>query len=277
MILLLPFFMFYAIMYLENMVFFITNHNFIQTINEVIMINCKDLYLDLNGKLHNVIEDTLINDNMKIHAISHQFIVDFEKWINQLSNNDEVILYRSALIEYQYSLLFVAQGLYRQAFNSLRFCLEHTLFGIYLSTSELNFRRWKSGNFDVYWSMITDENQGIFSKLFIDVFNAEFSDRSTELRELAKLVYRECSEFTHGNYKAALMISEAIKFDNSLYNLWQDKADSVRYLITVIFFIRYYEKIQSNDIAIELESSIVEYIGTLPQVQLFYNIIKRGK
>lgn len=239
------------------------------------MKDCKDLYIDINEKLHTIIEDTLIEKNIKIHSISHNFVEDFEKWIDQFSSENEVILYKSALIEYQYALLFVAQGLYRQAFNSLRFCLEHTFFGVYLSTSEFNFRKWKNGQLDVYWSMITDENEGIFSKIFIGLFNVDFTEKSTELRELSKLVYRECSEFTHGNYKTATLIPESIKYDEKLFDYWQDKADTVRFLITMIFFIRYNEKIQSKSVAIELENSIVEYIGTIPQVQAFYDIMKK--
>lgn len=239
------------------------------------MKDCKQLYLLLNEKLHFVIEETLIEENIKAQSISHNFVADFEKWIDQLSINNEVILYKSALIEYQHALLYVAQGLYRQAFNSLRFCLEHTLFGVYLSASEFNFRRWKSGQLDVYWSMITDENQGIFSKLFIDVFNAEFSEKSTELRKMSKLVYRECSEFTHENFKVASLIPEAIRYDEKLFNYWQDKADTVRYIIIMMFFIRYNEKIQSKNIAVELESSIMEYIGIMPQVQAFYDTINK--
>lgn len=238
------------------------------------MKDCKQLYLELNQLLGGIINETLNAGNLLKHSESYNFIGDFEKWIIQLSNSNEVILYKYALLEYQHALLLVVQGMYRQAFNSLRFCLEHICFGIYLSVNEYDFRRWKAGQLDVYWSNIIEENS-VFSKPFINLFAPELSDKATELKTLAKVVYRECSEFTHGNYNVAQLLSEELSYNEDLFLLWQDKAETVRYIVTMMLFIRYKDYIQDNNLVAEFESVIMDYIGTLPEIQAFYEVAKR--
>lgn len=238
------------------------------------MIDCKELYLEINHKLESIISVSLNEDNSVKYSASYSFISDFDNWVAQFSDMNEVILYKYALLEYQHALLLVVQGMYRQAFNSLRFCLEHTCFGIYLSINEYDFRKWKAGQLDVYWKNITGENS-IFSKTFINLFAPELSDKATELRTMAKAVYRECSEFTHGNYSVALLLSDELDYDEELFLLWQDKAETIRYIITMMFFIRYKDYIQNKNLAGDLESTIMEYIGTIPEIQAFYEVVMR--
>jgi len=59
-------------------------------------------------------------NNILIHAKSHNFISDIEKWIDILSERYEIRSLSYALQEYQFALLAVVQGQYRQAFISLR-------------------------------------------------------------------------------------------------------------------------------------------------------------
>lgn len=238
------------------------------------MLDCKELYLNINHRLEDIINESLNELNVAEQAKGYNFIEDYDKWIENFEALDETVLYKYALMDYQHALLLVSQGLYRQAFNSLRFCLEHTCFGIYLSLNEYNFRKWKAGQLDVYWSSITGEDS-IFSKTFINLFAPELSHKATELITMAKSVYRECSEFTHGNYNITLLLSEELNYDEDLFAMWHEKADTIRYIITIMFFIRYKDYIEKNDLVGALENSIVEYIGTLPEVQAFLEVSKK--
>lgn len=109
-------------------------------------------YQNINGEFASIISKSLEADNLQVHAKAASFMDDFQQWIELLSDSYEVILYKEALSEYRSMLLFWCMGLYKHAFISLRSYFEATLFGVQLSTNELNFRLWKSESLDLYWS-----------------------------------------------------------------------------------------------------------------------------
>ena len=53
-------------------------------------------------------------------ARSHQFVQEIELWVSALGSRRENTLLRVAAYEYQFALLALAQGHYRQAFKGLR-------------------------------------------------------------------------------------------------------------------------------------------------------------
>lgn len=236
-------------------------------------MDCIDAYISMNENLINVTKNSLINGNITIQARSQMFINDYEKWIECIGDCSEIILYQTALEEYATALMFAVQGLYRQAFASLRFCLEYTLFAVYISANELKFRTWRNGEMDISWSALTDVNTGIFSRLFINAFAPEFNDKAYELQNIAKAVYRECSEYVHGNYKTTIILPEHIKYDDILFHTVHEKADSIKYLISMAFFIRYKDLLRDPSLLKELEQPIMSNIGTIPVVQELYTKI----
>jgi len=232
-----------------------------------------DTYTLMGKNLINVTKDTLTSTNIIMQSESQMFINDYEKWLDCIGDRSEKILYQTALGEYATALMFTVQGLYRQAFASLRFCLEHTLFGIYLSVNELQYRTWRNGELDISWSALTDVDTGIFSKLFINAFAPELYEKSCELRNIAKAVYRECSEFVHGNFKTTVVLPEHVKYNDALFHSVHEKADSIKYLITMVFCIRYRDLLNDPLLLKELEQPIMSNIGTIPLVQELYSKI----
>ena len=149
-------------------------------------------YQNINEKFSGIISESLTGKNLQMHAKASRFVEDYKQWIDFLEDSYEVVIYKEALAEYQSMLLFWCMGLYKHAFISLRSYFEATMFGIQLSTNELNFRLWKSETLDLYWSQIMDDNEGIFSKKFVQAFEPLFADEAYGMKEIAKRVYREC-------------------------------------------------------------------------------------
>ena len=180
-------------------------------------------YKNINSGFANIISESLKTDNVQVHAKAASFIDDFQQWIELLGDSYEVILYKEALSEYRSMLLFWCMGLYKHAFISLRSYFEETLFGVQLSANEWKFRLWKNGSLDLYWSQITNENDGIFSSKFVDAFSPLFCKEATGMRRIAIEVYRECSEFIHNNYGATTSLPDATQFDQKIFSLIADK------------------------------------------------------
>lgn len=199
------------------------------------------------------------------------FVNDFGVWVECLKDIPQAILFKSALNECATANLFCSQGLYKQAMVSLRLCLEHSLYAIYLSANDFYFRRWKDGKEDMKWSLITDVNLGIFSKTFIRAYAPEFEERSDELINIARNVYRECSEYIHGNYDKLNCLPGHNMFSQELLMQYITRFQSIAYLLSVALVIRFKEYILSEDMLVVLEDAIMHNIEMLPEIQLLYS------
>lgn len=199
------------------------------------------------------------------------FIKDFKAWVDCLQEIPQSLLFKSALNECATANLFCCQGLYKHAIVSLRFCLEHCLFAIHMSSNDFLFRRWKEGREDLYWSAITNSDTGIFSKNFIHSYAPEFEDMSMELNAIAVNVYRECSEYVHGNYSKLNCLPEQSEFNEKMLSQYISHFNSISYLISVMMFIRFKDYILSKSMLTTLEDSIMHNIGMLPQILSLYS------
>ena len=199
------------------------------------------------------------------------FVEDYSKWISCLAPFPQHILFDSSLNECSTANFFCSLGLYKHAMISLRLCLEHCLFGIQLSANDFAFRNWRMGNKDMSWAAIVDPNIGVFSKQFIRAYAAEFEERSNELNSIANSVYRECSEFIHGNYEKLNCLPGKNEFDQRMFSSYIDKFKSISYLLSVALLIRFKEFICNNNLLSTLEEPIMHNIDTLPEVQYLYS------
>lgn len=228
-------------------------------------------YQNINEKFSGIISESLTGKNLQMHAKASRFVEDYKQWIDFLEDSYEVVIYKEALSEYQSMLLFWCMGLYKHAFISLRSYFEATMFGIQLSTNELNFRLWKSETLDLYWSQIMDDNEGIFSKKFVQAFEPLFADEAYGMKEIAKRVYRECSEFIHNNYGATSLLPKATQFNQAIFELLADKVESINQVIIFALTMRYVEDIIERDKLSEFEEVIMDEIGYLGCAQEIYN------
>jgi hypothetical protein len=242
---------------------------------EEYMKEYKDLYIEINHKQAVVIDTSLHGTNKEIFAKSHLFLSDLEKWMKYLSSNSEALLYKTAIEEYANCLFLITCGLYRQSYITLRFFLEHVLFGLYLSVNELNFRRWSMNKYDMHWAEITDIEKGVFCKDYFEAYSPEFTEYSLELLNICKQLYRELSEYTHGNLLATQTLPAEIIFNEEIFIDINQKIDSIRHLITFLFFIRY-KNILSNKAVHDLENPIMDVIGNYPEVQAFFALEKES-
>ena len=65
---------------------------------------------------------------------------------------------------------------------------------------------------------------------------------------MAKRVYRECSQFTHGNYSAWEVIKYPPVYDEKAFVKFLDEAESIKYIIEYSFFIRFIKEIPKEKI-----------------------------
>jgi hypothetical protein len=231
--------------------------------------SCEGYYKELQAKCTSVADATFAADSDRRQAASHSFISDVEVWIKALGNRPEVRLFQVGLKEYQFALLAVVQGQYRQAFMALRLSFELFLGGVHLSAKELELRIWLKGGSDLVWRSLIDDQEGVFSKRFVRAFFEDLGDKATTYRVIAEKVYRECSEYVHGNAPASATLPERIEFSPAAFAKWHDEAASIRLVVHFSLCSRYLETMDKAILA-PLESVVLDNLGHIAQVRSIF-------
>ena len=235
-------------------------------------MNIEGYYQDYKNRVSSIIDSSLAEDDMANNvALCFNFVADYETWLGSIGDRRESIIYKNAIKVYQEAFGCMLEGQYQSAFMGLRYCFERTLCGVYLSSNELELRTWLYGRRDTYWIEIVgkegnqsedDQNEndynadkGLFSSKFVMAYFPELQDEIRHFRRMAVSVYRECSEFVHGNPTALVKIPERLEFNNELMSLWCEKALIMKRVMFFVLALRYL--VDMND---EEKSKITDII-----------------
>lgn len=212
----------------------------------------------------------LLNSSGKISILSKciAFVDDLQKWISYCDNLEDYILVKDAQTKCINSIYMCAQGFYKEAISTMRQFFEHMLFVVWLSTNDYKYRLWQSGEYDMSWTQIMDGQNGVFGKQFISVYANDLDEeRSVEFLTIAKNVYRECSEYVHGNFEKLSTLSENLLFDASAVEQYVEYFSSIQYLICMALFIRFRHIFNKTETLAALEPILSDNLGTLSEIQ----------
>lgn len=234
-------------------------------------MNVAQHYQDLCQHSAGVLDEALSDIESRVAFTSaHNYIIDYDKLKLAIKSRPEVEVLEAAVKEYQFALFALSIGQYRHAFGGLRLFFEHMLVTIQFSAHEIDFRLWSKDSKDINWSSLKDPNTGIFATNFIKAFNPDFSEHGKQFSAIAETVYRECSEYVHGNASTHNRLPTNISFNKEMLAAWHQKAEAMRLVIIFAFSARYLRYIQPDEQAI-LEPVVLEIIGHLPAVQAIFS------
>lgn len=229
-------------------------------------LSCADYYRSLYNACGDVLTASFQADTSGQHAGSHSFVSDLESWHALLKDRPESYLLKAALSEYQFGLLAVVQGQYRQAFMALRLSFELLLGMAYLSANELQLRQWLRGERDLVWNALIDPESGVLSKPFIRAFFEDLMDEAPHYRAMGQEVYRECSEYVHGNSLTHTSLDGKVVFQKKVFDAWHTKAKTIR-LVTSFAFCGRYVYFADADSRSKLETVLIDNLGHVPAVR----------
>jgi hypothetical protein len=231
--------------------------------------SCEEHYRRLQAECAGVMAASFEADVNRLQAVSHNFVAELAEWLRVLASRPEAELFKAALREYQYSLLAVVQGQYRQAFMALRLSFELLLAAVHFSANELNLRMWSLGRKDIVWSAITSNDTGVLSKQFVSAFFEELADSAPTYLAMADKVYRECSEYVHGNAHTHEDLSDSIQFSLATFEKWHDKAKSIRVISSFALCARYVQFMDEPE-RNSLEQLLLGNLGHIPAVRQMF-------
>jgi hypothetical protein len=225
-----------------------------------------DYYTQLGNNAIGVLQSSLGNEDLELLSSNHSFTHDLSLWLEVLKNRPESSILQNAIKEFQIAILSNNLGFYQQAFMGLRFFFERTLVAIHFSGKEIELNLWKLGERDTYWSELIDKDNGIFSPKFCKAFFPELKDEIRHFEAITAKVYRECSEFVHGNQSVIKIIPEQISYSKELFYEWNIKADTIRRVVLFAFCLRYLKHL-SDDKVKKLESTIADEFKSISQIK----------
>ncbi|MCF7960468.1 MAG: hypothetical protein K9M08_06960 [Pirellula sp.] len=229
-------------------------------------------YFSLAEKCAGIVKTSLGDPQRSAQqGTSGEFLLELEVWVQAVTPSKCSELIKSAAFEYQFALLAVSQGQYRNAFKGLRLTLELILQSVQLSTDEVKLRQWLNGKADTSWAAIMDDERGVFSRCVADAFNQSFLDDIKHFASIAARVYRDLSQYVHGNIGAT---SAVLEFDNSMFERFHNQADLVAYVSSFALTLRHVTDELPIERLRELDKHISVRLGNLESVRnllLFLN------
>ena len=223
-------------------------------------------YQTLGNDCNKILESSLNEEYNSDLACSHNFLFDFNIWLEILQDRPEYNIFKTAIKEYQVSILSANLGMYSQSFVGLRFFLERSLVAILFSAKEIELKLWEKGERDTYWSEIIDDETGVFSYKFSRAFFPDLKDELKHFKLITQKVYRECSEYVHGNNSALKTLPENLQFDDFLIKEWHKKSKTIQRIILFTLNLRYSNNMDILDLK-KLEDLNIENFGHIRPIQ----------
>ncbi len=206
-----------------------------------------NFYLTLNTATRQAIEQAT-SDPTNVGQAQHR-IDQLNQWREALSARPDSIVLQHAISEVTVGLFLLVSGLYRPAFVSLRLFLELSLASIHFSVNRLELAEWLSGNRDLNWSALIDDNQGVLSTRYANAFFPELREHVRTYNAIGSKVYRELSEYVHGNHHTWGNAAGGIAYDSDLQAKWLSSFDSAGTVVLYSLSLRFLKEMPHAELS----------------------------
>ncbi len=228
----------------------------------------QEYYKTISEATQNVFEESLAYCDFlgKINDYS----VSLQDWLHVLPLSQENHMIDHLIEQIELSCLFLMSGMYRQSFSSLRLALELLCGAIYFSAHKLEYIEWRNGAGDLNWRIVSDYDKGVFSKRFCDAFFPELSiSYADEQHSITKLIYRELSEFVHGNYSTWSRENPALSINKDLIEKYKCIFQKIVHISHFLLSMRYLKEIQKKDLH-KIETHVMDELQYIPEMRLVF-------
>lgn len=199
---------------------------------------------------------------------SVSIIAILESLQQQISNRYEYAVLKQAIDEGKHAIFLLSIGSYRNAYSSLRLFFELNLAAADFSTNQRLFLAWTLGRADISWSRLSDPDEGVLSKNFCNLFPIDLSEHAKSYRTMATSVYRECSEYVHGNPTANSKLPEFPQFSKAIVLDWCSKLDTMYLVCVFLYSVRYLTELQPDQLE-KVKADVLDQLSHLAPVRDF--------
>ena len=207
-------------------------------------MNITEYFGQLNIKSQEIFKVTMEDSTSlgETHAIS-DFLAEFSECLFEIQEKE---MLRTVAIQLETATLNLSLGLYREAFSSLRLAFEMGLGLIHFSIHKLEHNEWVNGDNDIKWAKLIDSENGILSQRFSKAFFSELSVEIVEYNNRAKSVYREMSEYVHGNNETWEQSGLILEYNEQLKKRYFELFKEVSAILLFILNCRYLKSLDTE-------------------------------
>jgi hypothetical protein len=220
-------------------------------------LDLKEHYDKISEAARLVRQDSL--RNLAPLQAAHSAIDEIRLWQKILGARPEASIFDQIISGLELGLFALVSGLYRQAYGSLRLTVELTAGLCWFSTNRLDLAEWQSGERDLIWKEITNEDEGVLSPRFRKAFFPELNNEERRYNGLNKKLYRELSEYVHGNARTWAGPDD-IKYDEKLHRAWFEKLETYMVVTMVLLSLRYLQEVEDSAVG-ELAPNLRSRVG----------------
>jgi hypothetical protein len=229
-------------------------------------MNIEEYLSRLNAESNQIFEQSIAYRD-KLGASHHASSCIYE-FSNNIADASEKNILQTVSSQLESATFSACKGMYRQAFVSLRLALEMGLASAYFSVHKLELHEWLDGRGDIKWSLLICENEGVLSTRFSKAFFDAFGQDMEAYRDKAKSIYRQLSEFVHGNNETWESSEIELAFDESKLNTYFISARTVSEILLFVLSCRYLKSFSST--ALETLEFIPEEMKHLGYVREYF-------
>ncbi|WP_271911083.1 hypothetical protein [Vreelandella alkaliphila] len=172
-------------------------------------------------------------------GVAHHASSCIYEFSENIADTSEKKILRTVSSQLESATFSACKGMYRQAFVSLRLSLEMGLASAYFSAHKLELHEWLDGRGDIKWTSLICENDGVLSSRFSKAFFKEFGEDMGECRDNAKRIYRQLSEYVHGNNETWESSEIELSFDEEKIETYFTLAKGVSEILLFVLSCRY--------------------------------------
>lgn len=196
----------------------------------------KDVMLETNEILSGNFKACVENNELQ-YSESQLYIDVIENFRKVISNLECSKLLEEVTYDLLTSMYFSSFGLYRNAYVSLRSSLELGIAFIYFIDRNYQYLLWKRNLYDIKWCDLKNNENGVISKVYLNLF---VEDEYSNFLERVEKAYRECSEYVHGKYSYMQTSQKlCIEYSKEKFDEWNDMFNEVTQILIILLSIRF--------------------------------------
>ncbi|NDV21273.1 hypothetical protein [Desulfovibrio sp. JC022] len=227
--------------------------------------------MDIEEYLNKVNSNLQINFHKSIEKTDyfsrvHHIASMINEFSTHLSDQDEREMLNMVSSQLEHSSINLAFGMYRQAFAALRLSFELALGTVYFSVNKLEHAEWKNGtkSGDIVWSKLIDPDNGVLSSRMATAFFKKLSPKMKDYRFKAKEVYRQLSEYVHGNSETWTAENFTINYEKSSFEKYFILLEEVSEVILFALCCRYLKSLPEHELdTIDFIHSELSFVGPI--------------
>ena len=230
-------------------------------------MNAQEYYRTISEATHTIFEES-VNHCDFLGKVA-DYSASIQDWMSVISPNQEKHMIDHSLEQIEFSCLSLLSGMYRQSFSSLRLALELLFGAVYFSAYKLEYMEWRNGSGDLNWQTVNNKDNGVLSKRFSDAFFPDLSTYIEAQHDAAKSVYRELSEFVHGNYSTWNREKPILAIDEDLIEEYKHKFESISSISHFLLSMRYLKEVQVEDLH-KIETHVMDELQHIAEIRLVF-------